>query len=55
MMPDNDMGDPNNITTATLRKAAKAGGNRNLKELMENVIATYEQMFKGTPEETEPI
>ncbi|MEE9583361.1 MAG: hypothetical protein V3W01_01700 [Dehalococcoidales bacterium] len=26
MMPDNDMGSPDNITTETLRRAARAGG-----------------------------
>ena len=55
MMPDHDMGDPANITTAMLKKAAKAGGSRNLKELMDNLNATYEHMIKGTPEETERI
>lgn len=55
MMPDNDMGDRNNITTAMLRKAAKAGGNKTLKDLMQNVTRTYEEMVKGTPEDTKPV
>ena len=55
MMPDNEMGSRDNITTATLRRAAKAGGNRTIKELMENVIKTYEQKIKGTPADTDPI
>ncbi len=54
-MPDNDMGNPDNITTEKLIKAAKAGGNRNLKEVMENVIKTYNRQIKGKPRDTEPI
>ncbi|MBI2305215.1 MAG: hypothetical protein HYU86_10800 [Chloroflexi bacterium] len=55
MMPDNPMGSPDNITTAILRKAAKAGGNRNLKELVENFTKTYNMRIKGKPQDTEPI
>ena len=32
MMPDDDHGNPDNITTETLRKAAKAGGMKSLME-----------------------
>lgn len=55
LLPDDSMGSRNNITTAMLRRAAKAGGNRNLKELMANLIKTYETRIKGTPADTEPI
>ncbi len=55
MMPDNDMGNPDNITTAKLLKAAKAGGNRNLKELWANMTKTYSKKIKGTDRETEPV
>ncbi len=55
MMPDDQMGNPDNITTAKLRRAAKAGGNKNLKELMENLNRTYNEKIKGTPADTEPI
>jgi hypothetical protein len=54
-MPDNDMGNPNNITTETLIKAAKAGGNRSLKELVQNLIETYNNQIKGKPRDTERI
>lgn len=55
LMPDDSMGSRYNITTEMLRRAAKAGGNRTIKELMENVIRTYETKIKGTPADTEPI
>lgn len=54
-MPDKDMGNPDNITTETLVKAAKAGGNRNLKELMHNLIETYNNQIKDKPRDTERI
>ena len=55
VLPDDTMGNRNNITTAMLRRAAKAGGSRNLKELMANMVKTYETKIKGTPADTEPI
>jgi hypothetical protein len=55
MKPDNDMGSPDNITTATLKKAAMAGGNRNLKDLMANMVKTYNAEIKGKPSDTELI
>jgi hypothetical protein len=55
MMPDKDMGNPDNITTDTLINAAQAGGNRDLKELMANMIKTYNAKIKGTPKDTEPV
>lgn len=55
MMPDNDMGDPDNVTTETLRKIAKAGGNKNIKSVMETMNQTYQALIKDTPVDTEPI
>ena len=55
MMPDNDMGNPDNITTEKLRKAARAGGNKNLHQLIENVEKTYKGLIKNTPADTETI
>lgn len=55
MMPENDMGNPDNITTEALRKAAKAAGNKNIHELMENLEKTYKGLFKNTPTDTETI
>ncbi len=55
MMPDSDMGNKDNITTETLRKAAKAGGNKNLQQVMANVMKTYEAKIKGTAEDSKPV
>lgn len=55
MMPDDDMGSPDVITTQKIMKAAKAGGNKNIKEAMENIIKTYQKKIKGTPADTKPV
>ena len=55
MMPESDMGNKENITTESLRRAAKAGGNKSLKDLMANVMKTYELKVKGGPEDTKPV
>ncbi len=55
MMPDNDMGNSDNITTAKLLKAVKAGGNRNLKELLDNMNKTYSKKIKGTEKDLQPV
>jgi uncharacterized protein YihD (DUF1040 family) len=55
MKPDDDHGKKDNITTEGLRKAAKAGGNKTLQQLTENVIKTYDSKIKGTAEDTKPI
>ncbi len=52
MMPDDPMGSPDNLTTEKLRKAVKAGGNKNLKELVENFNKTYKKKIKDTPVDT---
>lgn len=55
MMPDDDMGNPDNITTRTIIKAGKAGGNKNVKEVMETMVKTYELTVKGTPADARAI
>jgi hypothetical protein len=55
MMPDNSMGSPDNITTEKIKKAAKAGGNKDIKTLMATMVKTYDKKIKGTPADIEPI
>ncbi len=55
MMPDNDLGNPDNITTEKLRQAARAGGNKNLRHLMENMEKTYQAKIKNTLGDTQTI
>jgi hypothetical protein len=55
MMPDDDMGNSDNITTSKIIKAGKAGGNKNVKEVMETIVKTYQKKVKGTPVDTKPI
>ncbi|MBI4188725.1 MAG: hypothetical protein HY529_05930 [Chloroflexi bacterium] len=55
MMPDNNMGNSDNITTATIINAGKAVGKKNVKEVMETMVKTYQQKIKGTPADTKPI
>ena len=54
-MPENTMGDPDNITLETLRKAAKSGGAKNIKEVMATMLETYNKKVKGTPADTKPV
>jgi hypothetical protein len=55
MMPDDEMGSPDNITTEKVRRAAKAGGNKNVREAMETMIKTYKAKVKDTPADLEPV
>ncbi len=55
MQPDNPMGNPDNITTEKVLKAAKAGGSKNLRQAVETMIKTYEQKVKNTPVDSRPI
>ncbi|MEE8353721.1 MAG: hypothetical protein V3S10_04620 [Dehalococcoidales bacterium] len=55
MMPDDDMGNPDNITTETIRAAATAGGNRSVHDVMENLERTYKALVRNTPADSEPI
>ncbi|MFH1382978.1 MAG: hypothetical protein ABIH70_08850 [Chloroflexota bacterium] len=55
MMPENDMGNTNNITLETLRKAAKAAGARSIKQVMATMTKTYQKKVKDTPADSAPI
>ncbi len=55
MMPEDNMGNPDNITLETLRKAARASGHRNIKDVMEMITRTYQKKVKGTDAETSPV
>ena len=55
MMPDDDHGSPDNVTTETLRKAARAGGNKNLHQLMENMEKTYKEKIEKTSDDAQTI
>jgi hypothetical protein len=49
MIPDSDMGHPDNITTETLVRAGKAAGNKNIKDVVDKMLKTYNMMIKGKP------
>lgn len=55
MMPDDDHGNPDNITTETLRKAAKASGPDTIHKLMDNMNEIYQGKIEGTATDTESI
>ena len=55
MMPDDDMGNPDNITTETIRAAARAAGNRSVHDVVENMERTYKAMVRNTPVDSEPV
>lgn len=55
MMPENDMGNPDNITLGTIRKAAKAAGTKTVHDVMETMMKTYDKKVKGTPADKEPL
>ena len=55
MRPDDNHGNPNNITTATLMKAAKAGGPNNLHRLLKNFERMHEEKIHGTAIDVEPV
>ena len=55
MMPEDSMGNPDNITLETLRKAAIAGGHDNVKEVMAMMNETYNKKVKGTPADTKKV
>ena len=55
MMPDDDHGNADNITTETLRKAAKAGGPETIHKLMENLNEIYHSKVEDTPLDNESI
>lgn len=55
MMPDDDHGNPNNITTETLQKAGRAGGPDTIHKLMDNMNEIYQEKIEGTATDTESI
>ena len=55
MIPDDDMGNPDNITTETIRAAARAAGNQSVRAVMENMERTYKAMVRNTPVDSEPV
>ena len=55
MMPEDSMGSPENITLGMLRKAAKSGGKKNIKEVVDQLNKTYQRKVKGTKSDTEVV
>ena len=55
MRPEDTMGNPDNITLETMRKAAKTGGAKTIKEVMATMIETYNKKVKGTPSDTKAV
>ena len=55
MSPDDDHGNPDNITTETLRKAGRAGGPGTIHKLMGNLDEIYHEKIEGTPVDNEAI
>ena len=55
MRPDDDHGNKDNITTETLRKAARAGGPDTIHQLMDNMNEIYHEKIEGTSVDSESI
>ena len=55
MRPDDDHGNPDNITTETLRKAERAGGPDTIHKLMDHMNEIYRGKIEGTPADSEQI
>lgn len=55
MIPDDDHGNPDNLTTEKIRSAAKAGGNKTIHKLMDNLVKTYSEKVMGTPSDVTPV
>ena len=55
MISDDDHGSADNVTTETLRKAARAGGTETIHKLMENMNETYRGQIADTPLDQEPV
>jgi len=55
MLPDDDHGNPDNLTTERMKKAAKAGGSETIHKMMDNLVATYQQKVMGTPADVTPV
>ena len=55
LRPDDDHGDSNNITTETLRRAGKAGGQKNVHQVIENMVDCHDKKVHGTSVDTQPV
>jgi hypothetical protein len=55
MKPDEDHGNPDNITTESLRKAGIAGGPDTIKKMMSNFNDIYKAKIQGTAVDTRPV
>ena len=55
MIPDDDHGNPDNLTTEKIRKAAKAGGSETIQKMMDNLLTTYHEKVVGTPSDVTPV
>ncbi len=55
MIPDDDRGNTDNLTTEKIRRAAKAGGNKTIHNLMDNLVKTYNEKVMGTPSDITPV
>jgi hypothetical protein len=55
MRPEDPHGNPDNITLETIRKAAKSGDAKTIKEVMTTMMETYNKKVKGTPADTKPV
>ena len=55
MLPDDDHGNPDNITTETLRKAGRADGPDTVHKIMVNMNDIWERKIKGTETDTNKI
>jgi len=55
MMPDDDHGSPDNITTETLRKAGRVGGPDTIHKLVTNINEIYNKKVQGTTTDTQKI
>lgn len=55
MNPDDDHGNPNNITTETLRRAAQAGGQKSVHEVIQNMNDCHDIKVHDTPADSQPV
>jgi hypothetical protein len=53
--PEDTMGNPDSITLETIRKAARSGGAKTVKDVMVTMMETYNKKVKGTPADTKPV
>jgi hypothetical protein len=53
-MPDNDMGDPKNITNKTFKEAAEAAG-QSVEEAKRNTLALLEDRWVGPSQRSQAV